>query len=126
MFNKYNPDTQIDMYDFVAYLMYRDVIPIQGVMIELAQTAVGFSRFRRHFIKKTDDQRDEFFREVKWLIRMAETAAKDDYFPMQRKACQNYGGCKYRKYCAMSPVSRDMMIKAELEYQPWNPLEIRE
>ncbi len=110
---RYHPDTQMSTYDLAGHLLFPD-LRLEGVMIEQCQTAVGFARFRRHEIRRVDAQREEFLRDIKILIKQAETCLLDGYMPKNEKACDANFGCDYRKYCDMNPLSRDVFMKSEL------------
>jgi len=123
-FEGFSPDTQMSMYTFAGKMLYN--IPVHGVIIDGAQIAVGFSRFERGFAWRTADQLDEWYTDTMYHIEAARKAVEENYFPMNRSSCGNYGGCEFRSICSKSPVVRQQYLKGTyVQRTPWNPLEKR-
>lgn len=123
-FEQYSPDTQMSGYAYAARVFYS--APVKGVIIDAAQVAVGFSRFERGFTFRTDKQLEEWREHSLYHIQAARMAAQLDYWPMNRKSCNQYGGCAFRLVCSRSPEVREQFLKADfVKREPWNPLEPR-
>lgn len=120
-FDQYKPHTQMSMYTFAGKMIYN--IPVKGVMIDAAQIAVGFSRFARGFTYRTEDELSEWYDNTMFWIAQAQTAVREQHFPMNPSSCGDYGGCEFRKICSMSPASRNNFLRADfVQSTPWNPL----
>ena len=123
-FKQYEMDTQMSMYTFAGKAIFG--IPVKGVMIDAAQIAVGFTRFERGFTFRDDASLQEWYEDTMKVIEQARTATKENYFPRNRSACNNYGGCPFREVCSKSPTVRDNFLKADFEKgKRWDPLEAR-
>lgn len=123
-FEGYSPDTQMSMYTFLGKTALS--LPVQGVMIDAAQIAVGFSRFERGFTFRTDDQLNEWYDDAMRVIERAQTATRENYFPMNPSSCGNFGGCEFRDVCSRSPSVREQFLKSKFVRGPiFDPLEQR-
>jgi len=122
-FDQYSPNTQMSLYTFAGKIIYN--VPISGVIIDVAQIAVGFSRFSRGFTFRTADQLDEWYASALYHIEQARIATARDFFPMNTASCNNYGGCPFRGICSKSPSVRDMLLSADFTRRKWDPLERR-
>lgn len=120
---EYSPDNQMSLYDIALQVVYG--IRGQGIIVDKAQIAVGFSRFERGFLPKTDEQRVEFYADTAFWIGQAELFARKNYWPMNDKACGNFGGCVFRGICARSPQVREMWLKGLYTKRMWDPLQVR-
>ena len=123
-FKKFSPDVQISTYALAADLMYQ-TLDIRGVIVEVMQTAVGFSRYLRQSIKRTPELRSEFLEEVIHYIKKAEEYAESVNYPKDEAVCELYGGCNYRKICSLSPSVRQDFLESGFKLDKWNPLKIR-
>lgn len=122
-FAKYSPDGQMSGYVLAAKTMHPQ--NVQGCLIDAAQVGVTFSRFQRGFANRTEAQLDEFLTDtIEWL-RQAERCARQNYWPMNTEACNNYGGCIFRGVCDKDPSIRETYLQADFEKRHWNPLESR-
>lgn len=123
-FEGYSPDTQMSQYSFAGRMITGN--PVKGVIIDAAQIAVGFTRFERGFAMRSDDQLDEWYDHTMYHIEVAQTATREQYFPMNRSSCGNYGGCPFRAVCSRVPRMRDVFLKGDFEKKPrWDPLKSR-
>lgn len=122
-FSGFEPDNQMTLYTLAAKVIYH--APVQGVIIDGAQVAVGFTRFGRGFTHRSDAQLQEWVHELKFWMGQAEAFAKANYWPMNDKACGMYGGCTFRKICSKSPEARPAFLAGDFVRHPWNPLESR-
>lgn len=128
-FEKFSPDTQMSAYAFAGKAVYNT--PVKGVIIDAAQIAVGFSRFERGFIPRTEDQLEEWLDGALWWIALARDATQRfndgaslaKAFPMNTSSCDLYGGCEFRNVCGRSPSVRQQFLKADfVKGERWDPL----
>jgi hypothetical protein len=119
-FDQYDPDNQMSFYSFASRVAFKT--PVKGVIVDAAQIAVGFSRFVRSFVFKTNDQLDEWYRDLKVFLRQARDYATSAYWPQNDKSCHKYGGCIFRGICSKSPSVRDKFLVSDFEVREWNPL----
>lgn len=122
-FDQYTPDNQMSLYSLAARVIYST--PVQGVIIDAAQIAVGFSRFERGFAHRTDAQLEEWLADTKRWLRLAEHYATEGHWPMNDKSCHDYGGCPFRQVCSRDPRVRQHILDTNYEHRYWNPLEPR-
>jgi hypothetical protein len=121
-FKRYNPDNQMSLYSVAAKVVWGT--PVQGVMIDAAQIAVGFTRFERGFTHRTDDQLDEWVADALFVIQ-DQAAAEAAGWPMNDAACQKYGGCQFLEVCSKSPKVRADYLATGFERNDYSPLEAR-
>lgn len=123
-FEGYRPDIQMSMYTFMGKAVFN--LPVKGVIIDAAQIAVGFSRFERGFTFRSNDELDEWYKDMIALIHRIRAMTQANYFPMDRTACGNYGGCEFRKVCSRDPAVRRQFLLADFEQSAtWDPLDRR-
>lgn len=123
-FEGYRPDIQMSMYTFAGKAIFK--LPVKGVIIDAAQIAVGFSRFERGFTFRTELELDEWYTDMMILIERIRKMTSDNYFPMDRTACGNYGGCEFRTVCSRDPAVRRQFLLADFTQGPtWDPLDRR-
>lgn len=121
-FDRYSPDNQMSLYELAGGIVYG--LPIRGVMIDAAQVLVTGSRFRRGFTYRTQEQRDEWYKDLEYWLNQAEGFAVKGYWPQNDKACGLYGGCPFRAICGKSPLVRDQWAK-DYKTRIWDPLQTR-
>ena len=123
-YKQFENDLQFSMYSFAGKAVYD--MPVKGVIIDAAQIAVGFTRFERGFSFRSEMQLDEWYGDMLKLIEDIREAHRNDYFPMRRASCNNYGGCEFRDVCSRPPEVREQFLKGDFEQtKRWNPLEKR-
>ena len=122
-FDQYDPDNQMSLYTLAAKVIYQT--PVQGVIIDAVQIAVGFSRFSRGFTYRTDSQIEEWLADSRAWFALAEHYATEGYWPMNDKSCHKYGGCPFRKVCSKAPEIRDKFLESDFTKKEWNPLVAR-
>lgn len=122
-FDQYDPDNQMSLYSMAARVIYNT--PVRGVIIDAAQIAVGFSRFSRGFTFRTEAQIEEWLKDTKHWLDLAEHYATVGHWPMNDKACHHYGGCVFRGVCSKSPEVRQRFLESDFVKKVWNPLEPR-
>jgi hypothetical protein len=122
-FDMYDLDVQMDLYDFFGRVTLEK--EIDGILLDVAQVAVNFTRFQRGFSNRTDEQRDEWMSDLEFWIKQAEDCAIKEEWPQNKTSCSKFGGCRYREVCAKSPSVRKVVLEADFKVDHWNPLENR-
>ena len=128
----WNPNSQMTQYTFAAQVIYRT--PARGVIIDGAQILVGATRFNRSLTMRTPAQLTEWYYNTGFYIRLAfESAARaydrpdsaEQFYPMNDKACGNYGGCDFRQICSKDPKVRRQWLDSIFKSRVWDPLQVR-
>lgn len=122
-FDRFEPDNQMTLYTIAIQAGFKT--PVRGMIVDAVQIAVGFSRFQRSILFKTQEQLDEWLTDLHYWLDQAERYAAQNYWPQNDKSCQNYGGCTFRKVCSKSPSVRDRFLHTDFEKHFWNPMEPR-
>lgn len=123
-FDQYHVNNQMSLYTLASQILLQS--PIRGVIIDVVQVAVNFSRFTRGFTYRTPDQLEEWLEHTKSWLRLAEGYATEGFWPMNDTSCDKFGGCEFRSVCGKSPGVRDRFLESEFERrEPWNPLKPR-
>lgn len=123
-FDSFSPNNQFSGYTFAGQVVYQT--PLKGIVINGAQIAVSFSRFRRQLIMRPPEVLDEWYKNLGYYFTAAERYATDGYWPMNESACSNYGGCTFRSICSKSPSVRQTWLDADFTRRTWDPLVARE
>lgn len=118
-FEGFAPDNQMSLYSLAARTVFG--VPVQGVIIDAAQIAVGFTRFERGFTHRTNAQLTEWLASTKIYTEMAYQFTEANFWPMNDKACHHYGGCAFRKVCNKDPAVRETFIASDFEEQSGTP-----
>ena len=122
-YQRYNPDDQMSLYTIAGQIVYQQ--PIKGVMIDVAQIAVGFTRFERGFTFRTAAQTQKWLADAKyWIYRTWEAA--DAGWPLNDAACMMYGGCPFRAVCSKDPSVQQEYLETLFYRVSSNPLAPRE
>lgn len=119
-FAQFTPDNQFSWYTMAGKIIYG--IPIRGIMVDAIQVAVGFSRFERRLVSRTEDQISEWYSGLKVLLRQAESYARAAFWPMNEKACFR---CAFREVCSKSPNVRQQWLEQLFRRRIWDPLQTR-
>lgn len=123
-FEGFSPDIQMTGYTLAGQIIFD--LPVKGVVIDAAQIALGFTRFERGFVSRSPAHLEEFREEALHFIGLAKQAHETGYYPMNRKSCGNYGGCQFRRICALAPPLREQMLQANfVRRERWDPLKKR-
>ncbi len=123
-FKQFTPDIQMSGYTYAGKILFG--LPVRGVIIDAAQIAVGFTRFERGFVHRTESQLDEWYESSMASIEMARRDTKENFFKMNRQGCSNYGGCQFRDVCGASKTHRKRLLANDFIRQPrWDPLQRR-
>lgn len=116
-YNQFTPDNQMSLYSFAAKVVYS--LPVGNIIIDAVQVAVTFSRFDRGMVQRTPEQLDEWYEDLGVWLRMAESYALANHWPMNEKACWR---CDFRGVCAKPRSVRDQWLRAGFATRMWNPL----
>lgn len=119
-FKRYTPDTQVSWYTLASSVALSE--PAEGVMIDAIQTGVNFTRFQRGPVPRTKEVMDEWTKDMRIQLQIAEQYAKAEYWPGNDKSCTKFGGCTFQDVCGKSPSVRRNFLNAEFKVRPWNPL----
>lgn len=122
-FDQYSPDNQMSLYTLAGGIITEN--PIRGVVIDAVQIAVGFSRFERGMVYRTEAQTQEWLADTKVWIAQAHAAADRGQWPMNDKSCHKFGGCPFRQICSSDPRVRETFLAQNFQISHWNPLEVR-
>lgn len=123
-FRDFSPDYQMTGYTLAGQIIYGG--PITGVSIDAAQIAVGFTEFTRGMVMRAKPVLEEFREEVLFYASAARDCHRNNYFPMNRKSCHNYGGCEFQEICSAIPAHREALLAAGYERdERWDPLKRR-
>lgn len=117
-FDGYSPDTQTDLYDFAASLLFKGY-NIKGVAIDGAQVLAEGARFLTQPLYRTEAHREEFYGELEYWFSVAQGYAQAGHWPMNRSACWL---CPMKSVCSKPPADRKKWALAAFEVKPWNPL----
>lgn len=122
-FKQYTPNTQMSQYSVAGRLVLD--LPVRGVLVKAAQIGVNFTRFQTQQVPRPQAVLDEWMQETYRWITLAREYAIEDYWPMNDKACGNYGGCPFQPVCAVSPSHRKAWLEQDFVKREWNPLSAR-
>lgn len=122
-FAQYTPHNQMTLYTIAGRVVYHK--QTAGVLIRAAQIGVGFSRFATQQATRPQAVLDEWMQDTKFYVSQAREFAIANYWPMNDKSCDKFGGCPFRKVCAVSPSHRAAWLESDFERRRWNPLESR-
>jgi hypothetical protein len=123
-FATFKPDDQMSGYFFGGKVIFDT--PIEGIIIDGAQTAVTFTKFQRGFTTRDASELNEWYVDVSYMLKEAEQCATTQYYPKNDKACGNYGGCPFRIVCSEPPAMRQELLDAFYIRRVWDPLVTRE
>lgn len=127
-FDGFNPHNQMTLYTFASQVVYH--APVKGVIVEAAQIKLEEpNEFKRGVTYRTQDQLDEWLRDLEFWLAQAEAFAEANYWPMNDTACDKFGGCMFRGICSKSPQVRKTWLAGDFIQKPveerWNPLKPR-
>jgi CRISPR/Cas system-associated exonuclease Cas4 (RecB family) len=123
-FEGYSPDYQMTGYTWAGQIIF--AMPVKGVVIDAAYIAVGFTAFGRQPVTRSEKQLEEFRSEVLHYIGQAKRCHESGYYPMNRTACGNYGGCEFKRICSAVPGVRDNLLQGSFKKRDrWDPIKRR-
>lgn len=123
-FQQYSPDNQFSLYTLAGRVVFNT--PVAGVIVDACQIAVGFSRFERQPIHRTEPQISEWLSETGLWFKVMEQCAVENHWPMNDRACHHYGGCPYRPVCSRPPSARQKWLETDYVKSIWDPSITRE
>lgn len=119
-YRRYEPDNQMSLYTLASKLVFKT--PVKGILLDVAQIAVGFTRFDRGVTYRTEAQLEEWLRDAQYWIGQAEKFSFNGYFPMNDKSCFL---CKFKGICSKDPSVRQIFLERDFIRKPHDPLEVR-
>lgn len=123
-FENFSPDYQMTGYTWAGQIIFN--MPVKGVVIDAAYVAVGFTDFARQPITRSERQLEEFRLEALHYIGLAKQCHESGYYPMNRTACGNYGGCEFRRVCSAVPGIRENLLNGNFKKRDrWDPIKRR-
>lgn len=123
-FRDFTPDMQMSGYTWAGKQLFD--IPISGVVIDAAQIAVGFTRFERGFVHRSEAMLAEWYDTAHSIIEEAYHAFETSNYRMNPTACGNYGGCEFRNICSRHPDHRPALLSQDFHRKErWDPLRRR-
>jgi len=122
-FAGFSPDNQFSMYTLAAQVAF--ATPVKGVIVDGAQVGATFARFERSLILRDASTMREWIDGTQFWLRRMEESAVTQSWPMNDKACGNYGGCPFRPICSRPPGARDAWLKSDYKKRLWDPLQRR-
>lgn len=122
-FDSYNPHNQMSLYSIAGKITTG--VAIKGVIIDAVQITKTHSYFERGITSRTEGQLEEWMQDFKHYVSLAEVYAGQRYWPMNDTACDNYGGCTFRRICSKDPRVREPFLKSSFHIEAWDPLKVR-
>lgn len=122
-FKGFTPHNQFSLYSVAGKVVLGR--PTNGVLVDAAQVAVGFTRFAQRPAPRPQAVLDEWMRDTALIVDQMYRCAVSNHWPMNDKSCGNYGGCAFAKVCAVSPSFRQKWLEADFTKWEWNPLSTR-
>lgn len=123
-FEGFSPDNQMSLYDISGSIILSE--PIAGVMVDGVKLNVHSTEFQRGFAPRNKESREEFLDDFKFYIKLSFLYADQKHWPMNEKACGNYGGCEFRDVCNKPASLREGYLKSKYSKSIWDPLTPRE
>lgn len=118
-FAQYTPNNQFSMYALAGRWHYD--LNIEGVICDVAQVKVTFSKFERQTVYRTIPQLREWYADTKYWLALMGASAERNRWPQNDTACHHYGGCPYRPVCARTPSARDTWLNLDYTQSQWDP-----
>lgn len=134
-FDKFTPGNQFSMYCLAGQIVWAE--PVQGLIVDGAQIAGGFSRFERSLVPRPQAVLDEWLADTgRWLTRMEACALEGQRlealgrdpasaWSLNDMSCDRYGGCQFRSIDAKPPASRERWLASDFHRRVWDPLQRR-
>jgi len=122
--SRFDMRSQVDFYTLAA-TRCPELVPykIRGILLEVIQTGVQFSRFARYPIRRTEFQQDEALSNVRYQLTSIlprheiEWAGGED--PYNPESCIL---CKFSTICKRDPRVRSKYLSADFDQrEPWDP-----
>ena len=133
-FAMYSPDNQVSLYSYAGKVIFSD--ETKGLIIDAAQILVNETRYQRGIVPRSDSQLEEWISDTNHYVKLAETYAKNNYWPQNDKSCgavyvdpktdEVKFGCPFRPVCGSAPEIRETLLKLNYERRVWDPIKKRE
>lgn len=125
-FKQYSPHAQFSGYIFGSQIILPDRAP-KKLIVDVAQIEVTFSRFKRGIVARSDFQLDEWYKTLGYWMKLAESFANNNFWPLNETSCNDYGGCPFRIVCAQKTqsVREQFLASPAFKQRIWDPLQIR-
>lgn len=120
---QWSPSNQFSIYSIAGKVAFD--VPVEGVMVDGIQVGIGFSRFHRALIPRTQETLSEWLADFGQWFGMMEHFAEQQHWPQNDKSCDMYGGCVFRQICSRAPSSRAQWLRKDFFQRTWDPLQIR-
>jgi hypothetical protein len=123
-FNKYSPDNQVSTYSIAGQVVFG--INVEGLIIDAAQVAIEFSKFKRGLVERSTAQLQEWQQDLGyWLMNLSHCAETNNW-PQNDSACDKYGGCTFRAVCSQkNPTAAMRVLEGSYRERIWDPLKNR-
>jgi PD-(D/E)XK nuclease superfamily len=125
--DSWDPENQMTLYTLATQVLMD--APVRGMIIDAAQVLKDETKFSRGMTTRTKDNLTEWVDELRFWFALQEQFAISNKWPHNDKACNMYGGCRFREVCTKSPSVRDRFLEAGFvqlpEEERWNPLKSR-
>ena len=123
-FAGFSPDNQMTLYTLAGRIAFGE--EVRGVVVDGCQIGADFSRFERQPVLRPLASLEEWLQNQKWWLRALEDCALTMEWPQNDKACNMYGGCRFRNVCSKSPGSRKVWLESDFVRKTWDPSLSRE
>lgn len=122
-FDGFSPDNQMSLYDFAGSTVLGE--ETAGVIVDGIKLNVHSCEFMRGFAPRTKEQRQEFYEDFKFWVQLAWHFSTQKHWPMNEKACGNYGGCEFREVCNKPASLREGFLQSAYRKKIWDPMVAR-
>ena len=122
-YRSFTPHNQFTLYSVAGKVVLNRAV--EGVMVDAAQVATGFTRFGQRPVPRPAAVLDEWMRDTQLIVGQMYSCAVNQHWPMNDKSCGNYGGCAFAKVCGVAPSFRKAWLEADFAKWEWNPLSTR-
>lgn len=119
-YRSFSPHNQFSLYTIAGRVVLGE--KCDGVMVNAAQIAVGFTRFGQRPIGRSEGVLTEWLSEAQYWIGQAREFALAQHWPGNDKSCSSYGGCPFARVCSVSPTHRKAWLAQDFDKWEWNPL----
>lgn len=124
-FRRYDPSTQLNTYALVSSIILPND-PLDGVIIEAAQNAVGFTRFERYLVHRTPSQNDQWLRCICRWVKFAEDRAYNDDWADFMNPANIYGDSVFRMIMAQPQEVWEHLLNSYCERKDMSKSESKE
>lgn len=122
------PNTQIDTYMSghrilkglpVSFAILNQIYYRKG---KAKETILETTEFVREQTNRSDKELDEWKRDTLHLANTINKSCSEDRFPMNTKACTNYGGCMFLNICKIGDgATRESLKRTLYKEEKWEP-----